>query len=101
MELPIAERCELCRFWKCEPESPDNIGNHPNDYDGHCHRYPPILLPNETAYQAAEIGNKNDLEVAADLERTSYCLAWGHPVTNSMTWCGEYSMAPGTRGGDS
>ena len=98
LELPTVERCDRCRFWKCDPNSADNSDNHPDDYDGHCHRYPPIPLPNNIADQVDIISSDHadDFRIAADLESTSYSLAWGHPVTTAMNWCGEFrpSMAP-------
>lgn len=96
LELPTVERCDRCRFWKCDPNSPDNSDSDPDNYNGHCHRFPPVLLPNQIAYQTTQIGIADDLECAADLEATSFSLAWGHPVSNAMNWCGEFrpSMAP-------
>lgn len=72
VELPRAESCETCRFWR---DSHEKLTDARDGTVGWCRRYPPQLSPDWLSddYQAT------DVYTAASQPGTEYC-----------DWCGEY-----------
>jgi|GEM_PF-5058828 len=79
LERPELERCGKCKFWLIFETSPPT--EHPDDRQGMCRRYPPVL----------------DLNEAREWDETSYSYLdyryWNYPVTEGAGYCGEFKKA--------
>ncbi len=78
-------RCDSCIYWSLmhefrKPDGPRRDYEHPDDYKGKCHRFPPQL---DTVY-----AGKREDEIGEGCE--SLTSAWYQPLTTGSDWCGEH-----------
>lgn len=76
-------RCDKCRFW--EPWKPEDHKPHPNDIEGKCRRFPPVL----SDAGVADCVNADESE-AAEVPNNMY--VWFQPITSGDDWCGEFKQ---------
>ena len=95
MSGQIENECGNCKFF------------HPltnNTYEGRCHRYPPVFIPNiaEVEVDIDRIGKEypdhpesqeaEDLKMAVD-KTTASIIPWSFPVVAVDDFCGEHQDA--------
>jgi hypothetical protein len=78
----INARCDQCRFWQ-RTDLRYQHWTHPDDWEGKCLRYPPVLNSAYLAYQGSD-----DEDALIDLACTS--IPWFWPLTDGARWCGEF-----------
>lgn len=87
----LVMRCDLCRWWKPTEISQGVLQNrHPDDRDGTCYRYPPVL--NVPAVQFDAVDDITDNPSAA-IESAEESYHWVRPITDGNDFCGEFVSA--------
>lgn len=90
-------QCNKCRFWNDADLSLQGLS--PDEFPGHCQRYPPVLNPiilkcemDEDALCEAENGQRfTQIEATeAAFRWTDRWSPWCFPLTTASDWCGEY-----------
>ncbi len=80
-------RCDNCKFWELTHEFRKGEKwrdiNHPDDYIGLCHRYPPQI---DSVYAGK-------CEDATDEGAETLDTCWRQPLTTGHEWCGEFIEA--------
>ena len=77
--MSTIERCDQCVYWKHDPAPWDT---HSDDFEGGCHRYPPLF---NRVYLQTEIETQK--EPFDSLPGSNF---WTHSVTSATDWCGEF-----------
>lgn len=79
----ILPRCDNCIFWAVHSSQSEE---HPDDQEGTCRRYPPVLVDCLIGVYAVE-GEDEPSEISATM------IPWMQPVITGHNWCGEYKCA--------
>lgn len=83
VELPQAERCDGCRWWKRIPETMIEWDRSGCESLGECRRYPPVTK-----------GKLSKNVFGEPMALNAY-----YPVVDNENWCGEFSPTPVPTGG--